>query len=151
MITKMSHTTLFVLDQDKAYDFYVNKLGFKVNTDVVMDSQDCGEGETPSKFRWLTLNPPEQPDLEVILMPVSGLDEEAERALKLLLEKGVMGAGVWHTNDCRATYEELKTKGVEFKSEPKEQFYGVECILSDGCGNWFSMTEPKEVPAGGWQ
>lgn len=151
MITKMSHTTLFVLDQDKAYDFYVNKLGFKVNTDVVMDGQDCGDGETPPKFRWLTLNPPEQPDLEVVLMPVSGLDEEAERALKLLLEKGVMGAGVWHTNDCRATYEELKKKGVEFKSEPKEQFYGVECILSDGCGNWFSMTEPKEVPAGGWQ
>ncbi|HEX5653875.1 MAG TPA: VOC family protein [Chitinophagaceae bacterium] len=151
MITKMSHTTLFVLDQDKAYDFYVTKLGFKVNTDVVMDGQDCGEGEAPSKFRWLTLNPPEQPDLEIVLMPVSGLDEEAEKALKLLLEKGVMGAGVWHTNDCRATYEELKKKGVEFKSEPKEQFYGVECILSDGCGNWFSMTEPKEVPAGGWQ
>jgi catechol 2,3-dioxygenase-like lactoylglutathione lyase family enzyme len=151
MITKMSHTTLFVLDQDKAYDFYVNKLGFKVNTDVIMDSQDCGEGEAPQKYRWLTLNPPEQPDLEVILMPLMGLDEEAQKALKLLLEKGVMGAGVWHTNDCRATYEELKAKGVQFKSEPKEQFYGIECIITDGCGNWFSMTQPKEVPAGGWQ
>ena len=149
MITKMSHTTLFVLDQEKAYDFYVNKLGFKVNTDVVMDGHDCSEGETPQKYRWLTLNPPEQPDLEIILMPVNGLDAEAENALKLLLNKGVMGAGVWHTNDCFATYEELKKKGVEFKSEPKEQFYGIECIISDGCGNWFSMTQPKEVPAFG--
>ena len=121
MITKMSHTTLFVLDQDKAYDFYVNKLGFKVNTDVVMDGQDCGEGEAPQKYRWLTLNPPEQPDLEIILMPAVGLDEESIKAIELLLKKGVMGAGVWHTNDCRATYEELKRKGVEFKSEPKEK------------------------------
>jgi len=146
MITKMSHTTLFVLDQEKAYDFYVNKLGFKVNTDVVMDGGECEDGATPQKYRWLTLNPPEQPDLEIILMPVAGLDEEARQALKLLLDKGVMGAGVWHTNDCRATYEELKKKGVAFKSEPKEQFYGIECIISDGCGNWFSMTQPKEVP-----
>lgn len=44
---------------------------------------------------------------------------------------------------CIATYEELKAKGVEFKSEPKEQHYGIECIMSDGCGNWFSMTQPK--------
>ena len=151
MITRMSHTTLFVLDQEKAYDFYVNKLGFKVNTDVVMDGENSGDGQPPAKFRWLTLNPPEQPDLEVILMPITGLDEEATRAINLLLEKGVMGAGVWHTNDCRATYEELKSKGVSFKSEPKEQFYGIECIMTDGCGNWSSMTEPKEVPAGGWQ
>ena len=55
-----------------------------------------------------------------------------------------MGAGVLETNDCRATYEELKAKGVQFKSEPKEQFYGIECIVTDGCGNWFSMTQPKE-------
>lgn len=153
MITKMSHTTLFVTDQEKAYDFYVNKLGFKVNTDVVMDGQDCGDGsgEPPAKYRWLTLNPPDQPDLEIILMPLAGFDEEARKAFQLLLDRGLMGAGVWHTNDCRATYEELKAKGVEFKYEPKEQFYGIETIITDGCGNWFSMTQPKEVPAGGWQ
>lgn len=62
----------------------------------------------------------------------------------MLLEKGLMGSGVFQTNDCLATYEELKAKGVQFKSEPKEQFYGIECIMSDGCGNWFSMTQPKE-------
>jgi predicted enzyme related to lactoylglutathione lyase len=55
-----------------------------------------------------------------------------------------MGAGVLHTPDCRATYEELKAKGVKL-TEPKEQFYGIECIVNDGCGNWFSMTQPKEM------
>lgn len=153
MVTKFSHTSLFVLDQDKAYDFYVNKLGFKVNTDATMENG----------FRWLTLNPPEQPDLEVVLMPIlhesmlkseknpEGLDAESIAAYKLLLEKGIMGAGVMHTPDCKATYEELKAKGVQFKGEPKEQFYGIEAVVFDGCGNWFSMTQPKEMPEGGWQ
>jgi catechol 2,3-dioxygenase-like lactoylglutathione lyase family enzyme len=139
MITKLSHTSLFVTDQDKAYDFYVNKLGFKVHTDAKMDNG----------FRWLTLTPPEQPDLEIAILdtfhPGMQYEPEVTNAFKILLEKGVMGAGVLHTPDCRATYEELKAKGVVFKSEPKEQFYGIEAIITDGCGNWFSMTQPKEM------
>ena len=139
MITKLSHTSLFVNDQDKAYDFYVKKLGFTVHTDATMDNG----------FRWLTVTAPQAPDHEIVLFPanteMNGLDEETRKALKLLLDKGVMGAGVLETNDCFATYEELKAKGVQFKSEPKEQFYGIECIVTDGCGNWFSMTQPKEM------
>ncbi len=151
MITKMSHMSIFVLDQDKAYDFYVNKLGFKVHTDVTMQGGDTGcddegglkqEDGSPAPFRWLTLNAPDQPDLEIILMPLAGFDEESTKAIKLLLDRGLMGAGAFYTPDCRATYEELKAKGVEFKSAPKEQFYGIECIITDGVGNWFSMTEP---------
>jgi catechol 2,3-dioxygenase-like lactoylglutathione lyase family enzyme len=137
MVTRLSHASFYVNDQDKAYDFYVNKLGFKVNTDAKMDNG----------FRWLTVTPPEQPELEIVLFPatspVNGYDTDVRDALKLLLDKGVMGAGVLETPDVRATYEELKSKGVHFKSEPKEQFYGIECIVSDGCGNWFSMTQPK--------
>ncbi|HMK27889.1 MAG TPA: VOC family protein [Chitinophagaceae bacterium] len=143
MITKLSHACFYVSDQDKAFDFYVNKLGFKVNTDVTMENG----------FRWLTLNTPDQPELEIILFPVTdanGNDEEVNKALKFLLEKGVMSTGAMHTADCRATYEELKAKGVDI-SEPKDQFYGIECIVKDGCGNWFSMTQSKEVPAGGWK
>lgn len=139
MITKLSHTTIFVSDQDKAYEFYVNKLGFKVHTDAKMDNG----------FRWLTITTPEQPDLEIVIMPAlhegMGQDEETKNAWKVLLDKGVLGAGVLHTPDCRATYEELKAKGVTFKGEPKEQFYGIEAIITDGCGNWFSMTQPKEM------
>lgn len=147
MITKFSHTTLYVLDQDKAYDFYVNKLGFKVNTDATMENG----------YRWLTVNPPDQPDLEVVLMPIlhdsmiksetspDGMDEESRQAFRVLLEKGILGSGVMHTPDCRATYEELKAKGVKFKTEPKEQFYGIEAVMFDGCGNWFSVTQPKAM------
>ena len=139
MVTRLSHTSLFVNDQEKAYDFYVKKLGFNVHTDATMDNG----------FRWLTVTAPDDPNHEIVLFPASGsmngLDEDAQKALKLLLDKGVMGSGVLETNDCRATYEELKAKGVQFKSEPKEQFYGIECIVTDGCGNWFSMTQPKEM------
>ena len=139
MITKLSHASLFVTDQNKAYDFYVNKLGFKVNTDVTMENG----------FRWLTLTPPDQPDLEIpILAPLhQGMNysEEVVNAFKVLLENNALGAGVLYTPDCRATYEELKAKGVEFKGEPKEQFYGIEAIIVDGCGNWFSMTQPKDM------
>ena len=146
MITKMSHASIFVLDQNKAYDFYVNKLGFKVNTDVLMENscEDASENPEKDAFRWLTLNAPDQPDLEIILMPINGLEDDAQQAIRLLLDRGLMGAGVFFTPDCRATYAELKAKGVEFKSEPVEQFYGIECIMTDGCGNWFSMTQPKE-------
>ncbi len=153
MITHMSHTTLFVLDQDKAYDFYVKTLGFKVHTDATM----------PNGFRWLTVTAPGAPDFEIVLMPIlhesmkkspempEGFDQETIDAIVFLLKKGILGSGVFNTNDCRATYEELKAKGVQFKGEPKEQFYGTEAVMYDGCGNWFSMTQPKEMPAGGWQ
>jgi len=147
MVTKFSHTTLFVNDQQKAFDFYVNTLGFKVNTDATMESG----------YRWLTVSPPEQPDLEVVLMDIlhegmkksaempDGMDEESRNAFRVLLTKGILGAGVMHTNDCRASYEELKKKGVQFKTEPKEQFYGIEAVMFDGCGNWFSLTQPKQM------
>lgn len=139
MVTRLSHTSLFVTDQQKAYEFYVNKLGFKVHTDATMQNG----------FRWLTVTAPDEPQHEIVLFPatenINGFDDETRSALKLLLDKGVMGAGVLLTPDCKATYEELKAKGVYFKSEPKEQFYGTECIITDGCGNWFSLTQPKEM------
>lgn len=137
MISKLSHASFYVLNQDQAHDFYVNKLGFKVKTDVRMENG----------FRWLTVSPPEQADLEVVLMPVADnpmMEDDVRAAFRLLLEKNQMGAGVLHTNDIRATYEELKAKGVDI-TEPKDQFYGTECIMRDGCGNWFSMTEPKPM------
>jgi catechol 2,3-dioxygenase-like lactoylglutathione lyase family enzyme len=149
MITRFSHTTIFVLDQEKAYDFYVNKLGFKVHTDATMEHG----------FRWLTVTPPDQPDMEVVLMNIlhenmlksdqqpEGIDKESQDAFRVLLEKGILGAGVMQTTDCRAAYEELKAKGVTFRGEPKEQFYGIEVVMFDGCGNWFSVTQAKPMPA----
>ncbi len=135
MIQRLSHTTLYVLDQDAAKDFYVNKLGFEVRMDGKMDNG----------FRWLTVSPKGQPDLQIILMQVDGpnMQPEVAKTIRALLTARKINGGVFETSDCRATYEELKAKGVEFPSPPKEQFYGVEAIMKDNSGNWFSMTEPK--------
>jgi catechol 2,3-dioxygenase-like lactoylglutathione lyase family enzyme len=135
MVQRLSHATVYVLDQDAAKDFYVNKLGFEVRMD----------GKLDNGFRWLTVSPKGQPDLQMILMQIDGpnMQPETAKALRTLLEQGKFGAGVLQTNDCRKTYEELKAKGVEFISPPKEQFYGVEAVLKDNSGNWYSMTEPK--------
>lgn len=136
MITHLSHACIYVLDQDVAYDFYVNKLGFKVHTDAPM-----GEG-----LRWLTVAPPNQTELEITLMPTKSglsLDDEKSNKLEELIKMGTFGFGVFDVDDCRKTYEDLKAKGVEFKGEPEEQFYGIEAVFSDPFGNWFSMTQRK--------
>lgn len=79
-------------------------------------------------------------------MPVQGgaLDEETGATMAKLLARGALGTGVLQTDDCRAAYEELKAKGVEFVSPPQEQMYGIEAILKDNQGNWFSLTQPRE-------
>ena len=136
MITKMNHVSIYVLNQDSAYDFYVNKLGFIVNTDAAM-----GPG-----MRWLTLNPPKQPDLEIILMPIEEgmiFTKETVAQMKELVNKGVFGSGVFECDDLLATYEELKAKGVEFTKPPTKEFYGFEALFKDDSGNWFSLGEKK--------
>ena len=136
MISKMSHVSIYVLNQDSAYDFYVNKLGFKVHTDAAM-----GPG-----MRWLTVTPPEQPALEITLMPIAEgmmFTKETATAMKDLVKKGAFGFGVFECKDIYATYEELKAKGVEFIKEPKKEFYGVEALFKDDSGNWFSLGQKK--------
>ncbi|MEM7157624.1 MAG: VOC family protein [Myxococcota bacterium] len=135
MINAMSHVSLYVLDQDAALAFYTEKLGFEVRTDAKMDG-----------FRWLTVGPKDQTDMELVLMalaPSPMFDAETVEQMKALLTKGAMGAGVFRTADCRATYEELKGKGVEFLSEPQERPYGLEAVFKDNSGNWFSLTQPR--------
>jgi hypothetical protein len=95
-------------------------------------------------FRWLTVGPKTQPDLEMILMAVKeGPMFPADKVsmLRSLLESGGIGAGVLEVDDCRKTYEELKVRGVEFASPPTERFYGIEALFKDNSGNWFSMTQ----------
>ena len=137
MITKMNHVSVFVLDQDSAFEFYVNKLGFKVHTDAPM-----GPG-----MRWLTVCPPEQPDLELALMAVNEgmmFSKEAAEAMRKLVSEGTFGFGVFQCNDLLATYEELKAKGVEFTKPPKQEFYGFEALFKDDSGNWFSLGQREK-------
>ena len=136
MISRISHVCIYVLDQDSAYEFYVNKLGFSVATDAPM-----GPG-----MRWLTVTPPEQPEIEITLMEVRegmSFTKETAEQMRDLVKKGTFGFGVFECNDIYATYEELKAKGVAFKKEPTQEFYGVEALFKDDSGNWFSLGQKK--------
>ena len=135
MIIKHSHSTVYVLDQDRAKAFYTEKLGFEVRDDAKMGD-----------FRWLTVAPKTQPDACIILYglkPGPMMDADACAAIRTLLEKGVLGGGVLEADDCRRTYEELKAKGVQFLSEPKEMPYGIEAVFRDDSGNFWSMGQKK--------
>ncbi|MEX0287661.1 MAG: VOC family protein [Flavobacteriaceae bacterium] len=137
MITKLSHTAIYVLDQNSAHDFYVGKLGFKVHTDAPM-------GEAG---RWLTLTAPDQPKLEITIMPVSEsekMSKETADQFRELIKNGTFGFGVFETHDINATYEELKAKGVEFIKPPTKEFYATEALFKDDSGNWFSLTERQK-------
>jgi len=135
MIQRVTHTTVFVADQERAKRFYTEKLGFEVRSD-----------ELTGPFRWLTVGPKGQPDFELILMavvPSPMMDEATVATVQALLAKGVFGAGIFATADCRRTFDELTAKGVEFMQPPTERHYGIEALLKDDSGNWFSMCERK--------
>jgi catechol 2,3-dioxygenase-like lactoylglutathione lyase family enzyme len=137
MITKASHFSIFVLDQTSAYEFYINKLGFKVNTDAQMGP----------KGRWLTVNPPEQPGLEIALMAIDDkmlFNAESAATMRELVKAGTFGFAVFECDDMLATYEELKAKGVHFKKEPTKEFWGLNAVFQDDSGNWFSLSEAKK-------
>jgi catechol 2,3-dioxygenase-like lactoylglutathione lyase family enzyme len=134
MITKLSHATIYVKDQDAALEFYTKKLGFEKRMDATMGD-----------LRWLTVGPKGQ-ELEIVLMqPKTSplMDAETVEKINALIEKGALGAGVWETDDCRKTYTELVARGVEFLAEPQERPYGIEALFRDDSGNWFSLTERR--------
>lgn len=136
MINTLSHICVYVLNQESAFDFYVNKLGLQVHTDAPM-----GPGN-----RWLTVTPPGQPGLEISLFLVTEgpiFTKETVATMTDLIQKGTFGPGVFECNDIYATYEELKSKGVEFTKAPTEEFYGVEALFKDDSGNWFSLGQKK--------
>lgn len=133
MIQKVSHVSVYVLDQEAARAFYVDKLGFEVR-------HDSPAGE----FRWLTIGPRGQKDLELVLLPLRSspmMDEATVEAFRALVRKSAIGLGVLLTPDCRKTYEELSAKGVEFMGPPVERPYGIEAMLKDDSGNWWSVVQ----------
>ncbi|MEU9360364.1 VOC family protein [Streptomyces sp. NPDC051840] len=135
MFNAITHSQIYVLDQDEALDFYVGKLGFEVNADVDMGF-----------MRWLTVNVPGSPDRQVLLEKPGppALSEEIAAQVRDLVTKGAMGAAlILTTDDCRGTYEALKAKGVEFTDEPTERPYGIDCGLRDPFGNHIRFTQLK--------
>jgi catechol 2,3-dioxygenase-like lactoylglutathione lyase family enzyme len=134
----MSHVLIWVKNQQEALEFYRDKLGFEVDTDAMI-------GED---FRWLTMKINNQPGFEIILMePKPGymLDEESAAQLKALIDKGVLGGGVFEADDIYKTYDELKGRGVEMKGPPTVQSWGTATVMNDNSGNWFSLGQEKEA------
>jgi catechol 2,3-dioxygenase-like lactoylglutathione lyase family enzyme len=134
MIKRLNHVNVFVLDQERAKAFYTETLGFDVRNDAVLDG-----------FRWLTVGPKDQPDLNILLADPAPpmFSPEDAAVVRELVAKGALTGGVFETDDCQRTYEELSAKGVTFLQEPADRPYGVEALFRDDSGNWFSLTQPK--------
>ena len=135
MINAITHSQVYVLDQDEALDFYVGKLGLEVNADV-----DLGF------MRWLTVSIPGHPQRQILLEKpgAPAMSEETAQQVRELLTKGAMGGSlIFSTDDCRKTYQTLLSEGVEFTEEPTNRPYGTDCALRDPFGNSIRITQPK--------
>jgi predicted enzyme related to lactoylglutathione lyase len=136
MITKLTNAQVWVHDQEEALAFYTDKLGMEVRDDITLP--ELGD------FRWLTVGVPGQPDVAVTLMPIPGppvFEADTKAQLEVLVAKGVATGLFFATDDCQATYDELKGRGVEFSQEPTRMPYGIDCGFRDPSGNHFRLTQ----------
>ncbi len=138
---RIANAQLWVHDQDEALAFYTEKLGMEITADVTLPEMDG--------FRWLTVSPPGQEDVSIVLMAIPGapvMDDETQEEVKALMAKGFAGTVFLSTDDCQASYEELKARGVEFVETPEERPYGIDSGFRDPSGNHFRLTEVR-LPA----
>lgn len=133
---KISNAQLWVHDQDEALEFYTKKVGMETRMDVTVPEM--------GNFRWLTVGPAGQPDIALVLMAVPGppvMDEQTAEDVRNLTAKGFAGTVFLTTEDCRASYEELTARGVEFSEKPTEQPYGIDAAFRDPSGNNIRLTQ----------
>ena len=133
---KIANAQLWVHDQDEALAFYTEKLGMEVRADVTLP--EMGD------FRWLTVGPAGQDDFSIVLMAIPGppvMDAETAEQVADLMAKGFAGTVFLTTDDCQASYEELKARGVEFTETPEERPYGIDSGFRDPSGNSFRLTQ----------
>ena len=136
MLKQLTNVQVWVHDQDEALAFYTDKLGFELRDDVTVAEM--------GSFRWLTVGVPGQPDVALALMAVPGppvFDDETRAQIMALMAKGAAGGLFFTTDDCRASYEELSGRGVEFQQEPTEQPYGIDAGFRDPSGNQMRMLQ----------
>jgi predicted enzyme related to lactoylglutathione lyase len=138
---KIANAQLWVHDQDEALAFYTQKVGMEVRADVTMP--EMGD------FRWLTVGPAGQEDVSITLMAIPGppvMDDESAEQLRTVMAKGFAGTVFLTTDDCQASYEELKGRGVEFSETPEERPYGIDSGFRDPSGNSIRLTQ-VQMPA----
>jgi catechol 2,3-dioxygenase-like lactoylglutathione lyase family enzyme len=136
MPLQITHVNVWVHDQDEALAFYTDKVGMELRDDVTLP--EMGD------FRWLSVGPSGQPDVALVLMAVPGapvFDADTAGQLKDLIAKGAAGGVFLGTEDCRASYEELRGRGVEFIEEPSERPYGIDAAFRDPSGNHIRLTQ----------
>ena len=135
---KIGTAQVWVHDQDEALDFYTRKLGFEVRSDVTVPEL--------GNFRWLTVSPPGQEDVAITLMAIPGppvMDEATAAQVRELMAKGFAGTVFLTTDDAKASFEELRGRGVEFTEKPEERPYGVDSGFRDPSGNSFRLTQVR--------
>jgi predicted enzyme related to lactoylglutathione lyase len=138
---KIANAQLWVHDQDEALAFYTEKVGMEVRADVTM--AEMGD------FRWLTVGPAGQEDVSITLMAIPGppvMDAETAEQVRDVMAKGFAGTVFLTTEDCQASYEELKGRGVEFTETPEERPYGIDSGFRDPSGNSIRLTQ-VQMPA----
>jgi predicted enzyme related to lactoylglutathione lyase len=137
---RIANAQLWVQDQDEALAFYTEKLGWEVRADVTLP--EMGD------FRWLTVGPAGQEDFSVVLMAIPGppaFEEETAEQLRSVVAKGVAAPIFLTTDDCQASYEELKARGLEFVDAPEERPYGIDASFRDPSGNHIRLTQVREL------
>jgi predicted enzyme related to lactoylglutathione lyase len=139
MLTAITISHIWVLDQDQALDFYVGKLGLEVSSDMNLGF-----------MRWLTVRVPGDPSRDILLEKPGppAVDEAAAEQVRELITKGASGfAAGFATDDCRKTFETLRDRGVEITQEPTEHFYGTDIGIRDPFGNHIRIVQPAVQPA----
>lgn len=140
---RIATAQLWVLDQDEALDFYTAKVGMEVRADVTVPEM--------GNFRWLAVGPAGQPDIAIVLMAVPGppiMDDETAEQVRTVVAKGFAGTVFLTTDDCQASYEELRARGVEFVEAPEARPYGIDAAFRDPSGNNVRLTQLLDVPVG---
>jgi len=138
MLKQLTHVQVWVHDQDEALAFYTERLGMELREDVTVPEM--------GNFRWLSVGVPGQQDVAITLMAIPGppvFDEETRQQIHTLLSKGASGGLFFSTDDAQKTYEDLKSRGVEFTQEPTEQPYGIDAAIRDPSGNQIRVVQSR--------
>jgi uncharacterized glyoxalase superfamily protein PhnB len=137
---KVGTAQLWVEDQDEALAFWTEKVGMEVRADVTVPEL--------GNFRWLTVGMPGQDDFAIVLMAIPGppvMDAETAEQVRELMAKGFAGTVFLETDDCRASYEQLRARGVEFHEAPEERPYGIDSGFRDPSGNSIRLTQVRDL------
>jgi uncharacterized glyoxalase superfamily protein PhnB len=137
---KISSAQIWVHDQEVALKYWTEKVGMEVRQDVSLPEL--------GNFRWLTVGPPGQDDVSIVLMAIPGppvMDAATQKEVQNLMAKGFAGTVFLTTENCQATYDEMKSRGVDFTEEPHQMPYGIDCGFRDPSGNSVRLTQLADV------